>query len=308
VTERPWPVDQPAGQLALGLARQLADATARLAAAGVPSPRHDAEELAAHLLGCTRGELVAHEAVDPEVYAALVQRRAGREPLQHLTGAAYFRHLTLAVGPGVFLPRPETELVAGSAIDAARQVVTTSRRAPAVVDLGAGSGAIALSVATEVPEAVVHAVELTAAASCWLNRNRAALPDAVRARVHLHQADLSAALPEHDGAVDVVVSNPPYIPPGSLVRDPEVSRYDPPAALWGSGVDGLDAVRAVERAAGRLLRPGGVVVVEHADLQGESVPGVFAATGRWRDVRDHLDLAGRPRFVTAYRGADRPGR
>lgn len=304
MTERPG----PAAQLAHQLADQLADATARLAAAGVPSPRHDAEELAAHLLGCTRGELVTREAVAPAAYAALVARRAAREPLQHLTGASHFRHLTLAVGPGVFLPRPETELVAGRAIDAARQLLATSPGAPTVVDLGAGSGAIALSVATEVPEAVVHAVELTTEAFCWLTRNRSALPDAVRARVHLHQADLSAALPELDGAVDVVVSNPPYIPPGSIVRDPEVSRYDPPAALWGSGADGLDAVRAVERAAGRLLRPDGVVVVEHADLQWESVPAVFAATGRWRDVRDHLDLAGRPRFVTAYRGADRPGR
>jgi release factor glutamine methyltransferase len=304
VNDEPRPVDRPVDQLA----DQLADATARLATAGVPSPRHDAEELAAHLLGCTRGELVTQRAVDPEAYAALLRRRVAREPLQHLTGASYFRHLTLAVGPGVFLPRPETELVADSAIAAARQAAAAGGRAPVVVDLGAGSGAIAFSVAVEVPGAVVHAVELTAAAFQWLTRNRSVLPESVRTRVHLHQCDLATALPELDGAVDVVVSNPPYIPPGSVVRDPEVSEYDPPAALWGSGVDGLDDVRAVERAADRLLRPGAAVVVEHADLQGESAPAIFATTGRWRDVRDHRDLAGRPRFVTARRTPDLAGR
>ena len=270
----------------------VADATRLLAAAGVPSPRHDAEQLAAHVLRTARTELHTAPPASEEQRAAyddLVRRREAREPLQHLTGRAPFRYVEVAVGPGVFVPRPETELVAQVAVDEA------ARLHPArVVDLCTGSGAIALSVATEVAGARVHAVELDAAAHRWAVRNLSG------SGVDLRHGDMADAFGDLDGTVDVVVSNPPYIPVGAHVRDPEVAAHDPSLALW-SGEDGLDAMRVVERVAARLLRPGGLVVAEHADLQGESAPRVFTAAGRWSEVVDHRDLAGRPRYVTARR-------
>lgn len=273
------------------LRRAIARATERLAAAGVPSPRVDAEELAAFSLGVERRDLWRHAEVGA-CFAEYVGRRVAREPLQHITGRAHFRHLTLAVGPGVFVPRPETEVVTQAAIDAARAV----GRHPVVVDLGTGSGAIALSVATEVPGARVHAVEADPAAHAWAVRNLAG------SGVDLRLGDMADALGELDGAVDVVVSNPPYIPLGAAVRDPEVAAHDPAPALW-SGPDGLAAIRVVARVAAGLLRPGGVVVVEHADRQGESAPAVLAESGHFTDVRDHRDLAGRDRYLTATRAS-----
>ncbi len=276
------------------LQQNLDAATRRLGDAGVPSPRHDAETLAAHVLRIERGALWRQAEVGPgfePAFQELVVRRARREPLQHLTGAAYFRHAVLAVGPGVFVPRPETELVAGAAIDEAR---ARTGSAPVVVDLGCGSGAIAKSVADEVPSAVVHAVELADSAIPWARRNLAG------SRVTLHHADLAQALAELDGRVDVVVSNPPYIPLDGIPRDPEVRDHDPETALY-AGRDGLDVIRIIERAAARLLRAGGLVVVEHGDEQGTSAPAVFVASQIWSDVGDHQDLAGRPRFVTARR-------
>jgi release factor glutamine methyltransferase len=270
----------------------LAAATARLAEAGVASPRFDAEELAAFSLGIERRDLWRHDQVGPD-FESYVGRRAGREPLQHITGRAFFRHVALAVGPGVFVPRPETEVVAEAAIAAALRLP-----APVVVDLCTGSGAIALAVADEVPAAKVHAVEADPAAHRWAERN------CVGSGVDLRLGDMADAFRDLDGAVDVVVSNPPYIPVGAQVRDPEVAEHDPALALW-SGDDGLDAVRVVEQVAARLLRPGGTVVVEHADLQGETAPVVFAATGRWTDVRDHRDLADRDRYLTAVRAGRR---
>jgi release factor glutamine methyltransferase len=272
----------------------IAAAAERLTAAGVASPRHDAEVLAAHLLGVTRGELhLQPEPTDAFVreYDAAVRRRADREPLQHITGIAHFRHVTVRVGPGVFVPRPETELVAGAAIEAARKVVAAGRT-PVVADLFAGSGAIALAVADEVPAAQVHAVEADDGAVEWLRRN------AESTSVIVHHADVDGCLPEMDGRLDVVVANPPYIPTGATIRDPEVAAHDPAAALW-SGADGLDAMRVLERTAARLLRPGGLLIAEHADVQGDAAPGVFQQTSRWPNVEDHLDLAGRPRYVTA---------
>lgn len=283
------------------LRRLLDTATATLAAAGVPSPRHDAEALAAHVLGLRRSQLAQRDglaAADECTYHSLVRRRAAREPLQHLTGTAAFRHLEIAVGPGVFVPRPETEVLAGWVIDAVRAL-----RAPVVVDLCAGSGAVALAVAAEVPAARVHAVEVDPAAHAWAARNieRCGLAD----RVRLHLADASEALGELDATVDAVASNPPYIPLGSDPIDPEVRDHDPPLALW-SGGDGLAMVRVVAGAAVRLLRPGGVLAVEHADSQGETVPRLLREAGLWTDVRDHQDLAGRPRFTTARRGGGQP--
>ncbi len=285
----------------------LAAATGRLQRAGVASPRHDAEALLAVLLGCDRAELAARLLVgDPGLsdsqqarLEGWLVRRERREPLQHLIGSVGFRRVELAVGPGVFVPRPETEVLAGWAVEVAR--AARPDYAPVVVDLCTGSGAIAASVAAEAPQARVHAVELSEAAYAYAERNLAGTG------VDLRLGDIATAFPDLDGAVDVVVANPPYIPLEAYESvEPEVRDHDPAPALW-SGPDGLDAIRTVERVAARLLRPGGVVGCEHADAQAESAPRVFAATGRWSNVRDHADLAGRPRFVTARREAAKMG-
>lgn len=273
----------------------LRRARVRLAAAGVASPDFDAAELLAHVTGVRRASLVRSARVGPEDTAAfdeLVSRRAAREPLQHLTGLVGFRYLEIAVGPGVFVPRPETEVLAGWAVDAARAVAECGRR-PVVVDLCTGSGAIALAVATEVPQAQVHAVELDEPAHGWAARNLTG------SGVDLRQGDMADELRDLDGTVDVVVANPPYIPLDAYESvAPEARDHDPALALW-SGDDGLEAMRVVERVAARLLVGNGRVGAEHADVQGDSAPQVFSATGRWADVRDHRDLAGRPRFLTA---------
>ncbi|GAA4563360.1 peptide chain release factor N(5)-glutamine methyltransferase [Planotetraspora kaengkrachanensis] len=278
---------------------EIAHATARLAEAGVPSPRTDAEEIAAFVHGVSRGKL--HMVKDADFDALFwegIARREAREPLQHITGRAYFRYLSLEVGPGVFVPRPETEVVAGWAIDRLREMDVTS---PIVVDLGTGSGAIALSIAQEVALAQVHAVEIDPVAYVWAKKN---ILEHGQGRTSLHPEDLADCLPELDGRVDLVISNPPYIPPGAVPRDPEVRDYDPSRALYGSGDDGLDEVRAVERTARRLLRPGGFVAVEHADEQGNSVYWLFSEDNGWRDVRLRQDLTGRDRFVTARLNQD----
>ncbi len=267
----------------------LAAAAARLRDAGVASPEHDAAELLAHVLGTTRSRLPLVDAVPADrlgEYDELVGRRAAREPLQHLTGVAWFRHVELAVGPGVFVPRPETELLAGWAIEHATADSV-------VVDLCTGSGAIAKAVADEVPGAAVHAVELDEPAHRWAERNLAGTG------VDLRQGDFATAFDDLLGTVDVVTCNPPYIPLEAWESvAPEARDHDPHLALF-SGADGLDAIRVLERRAAQLLRPGGVLGFEHADVQGESAPAVLAATGRWTDVRDHADLAGRARFTTA---------
>ena len=266
-------------------------AAEQLREAGVPSPEHDAAELLAHVLGTDRPSLALVEdvsAADLATYDALVARREAREPLQHLTGVAWFRHVSLEVGPGVFTPRPETELLAGWAIEAARAL-----EAPVVVDLCTGSGAIARSVVDEVPAAVVHAVEADPAAHAWAARNLEGTG------VDLRQGDFAGAFDDLLGRVDVVVCNPPYVPLEAWESvAPEARDHDPHLALF-SGDDGLDAIRVLAVRAAELLRPGGVVGVEHADVQGESVPALFSATGRWAEVRDHPDLAGRARFTTA---------
>jgi release factor glutamine methyltransferase len=314
---------------------EIALAAARLAEAGVESPRAEAELIAAHVHGVRRTEL--HTVPDASFDARFwegIGRRAAREPLQHITGRAYFRYLELEVGPGVFVPRPETEVMTGWAIDRLREMDVAE---PVVVDLGTGSGAIALAIAQEVPRARAHAVEADPIARGWTEKNVARVASAApytRGRVTLHSADFTGAdftwadftgadftrsdltrsdltgahfarpgvaapgaLSELVGKADLVISNPPYIPLGATVP-PEVGEYDPPAALW-SGADGLDAIRAVERAARRLLRPGGMVAVEHGAPQGAAVYWVFCEEAGWRDTRNHKDLARRDRFVTA---------
>jgi release factor glutamine methyltransferase len=272
--------------------RQLRrEATDRLREAGVASPERDADELLAHVLGTGLGRLALVDEVTDEqraTYDALLDRRAAREPLQHLLGTAAFRHVELAVGPGVFVPRPETELLAGWAVDRARELPD-----PLVVDLCTGSGAIARAVADEVPGARVHAVELDADAHRWAELNLAGTD------VELRLGDMATAFDDLAGSVDVLTCNPPYIPLDAWESVAAEARdHDPHLALF-SGADGLDAVRVLARRAAVLLRPGGWVGAEHADVQGESAPGVFVATGRFEQVRDHRDLAGRPRYVTA---------
>ena len=273
------------------LLAEVAQATQRLADAGVPSPRFDAEELAAYVHGVRRGEL--HTVPDADFdarYWEAVARRENREPLQHITGRAFFRYLELQVGPGVFVPRPETESVVGWAIDAVRAMDVAE---PLIVDLCTGSGAIALALAQEVPRSRVHAVELDEGALYWTRKN------VEGSRVVLHQGDALTALPELNGQVDLVVSNPPYIPLTEWEYvAPEARDHDPQLALF-SGEDGLDTIRGIERTAHRLLRPGGVVVIEHADSQGGQVPWIFKEDAGWADAADHPDLNNRPRFTTA---------
>jgi release factor glutamine methyltransferase len=275
-------------------------ATTVLTAARVPSPDVDAELLVAHVLGVSRGRVQAMVVTGSQLDAEqrhqifeLVERRAAREPLQHLTGHAAFRSLELAVGPGVFVPRPETELVAQIAIDA---LLAVAGGAPTAVDLGTGSGAIALALATEVPHATVIAVENSPRAFIWARENVLAIG---ASNLRLVFADLADALPDLDGTLDVVVSNPPYIPLGAIPRDPEVRLHDPEHALYG-GDDGLDVVRAVSATARRLLRPGGTLVLEHGELQGADIRNLLTADG-WSAPVTTRDLLGRDRATTALR-------
>jgi release factor glutamine methyltransferase len=259
----------------------------------------DAELLLAHLLGVGRSRLLVLDRVSDDVatrFAALVGERADRVPLQHLTGRAPFRFLELAVGPGVFVPRPETEQLAGWALERLAGVA-----GPVVVDLGAGSGALALSIAHEHPGARVTAVERDAGAIEWTRHNAAERAAAGDTPVEIISGDMTdpQLLREVDGLVDLVVSNPPYVPDGARVPR-EVADHDPPLALWG-GPDGLDVVRGLLVTAARLLRPGAWLGIEHADQQGHSLPALVRAHGGFTDVEDHPDLAGRPRFTTAHR-------
>lgn len=262
----------------------------RLAAAGVASPEWDARQL------------IEHASTSGEPLEDLVRRRCNREPLQHILGVAYWRHLALAVGPGVFVPRPETELL----VDAALQVLSSSSAddaVPLVVDLCAGSGAVGLAIAQEMTMAclavAVHLVEAAPVAGEWLRRNAATvaamLPSAATVSVHI--ADLAAAPADLVGRIDVVTANPPYLPPSAPNRlDAETARHDPPLALWG-GTDGLAVIRRVIARAAELLRPGGTLAVEHDSSH--DLSGLFDAG--WMSAVRHNDLTGRPRFTVAVR-------
>lgn len=280
--------------------RLIEEAAEALAAAGVASPEVDATILLSYVTGIPWSMVKLRARPMPEQITAfrdLIAARSRRVPLQHLTGSAPFRHVDLEVGPGVFIPRPETELLAGWAIEEARRAIDDRTGGPVVVDLCTGSGAIALSLVREVSEARVHAVELDETAYAWAMRNLS------ESGVDLRIGDAADAFPDLNGTVDVVVANPPYIPLDAWESvAPEARDHDPELALW-SGQDGLDAIRAIEATAWRLLKPGGVVGIEHADAQGESAPDVFvSAEGHgWLDVVDNLDLADRPRYVTARR-------
>lgn len=268
----------------------LATASARLAAAGVPSPAADARILLGHVTGLSPiGLLVATEVDDAARvrFEELVAARCGGVPVQHLTGRAWFRNVELEVGPGVFIPRPETEQVAGAAILGARRIGS-----PLVVELCAGSGAISAAILDEVPGARLVAVEREAQAAVWLHRN---LPG----HAEVIEADMADTPARLNGLVDVVVANPPYVPWSARDQLPvDVRDHDPSAALFADD-DGMAAIRVVVAVAERLLRPGGLVVIEHGDDQASAVLSALGAAG-FTAATSHRDLAGRARFVTAH--------
>lgn len=288
------------------LSTVLRQATARLAAAGVATPRADVTALLALVLETDASEVHRLSllgrglpAQSAPRFASLLERRCRREPLQHLTGRAPFRRLEVEVGPGVFVPRPETEVVAGVAVDELRRRIDVGE-APTAVDLCTGSAAIALALADEAPGACVHAVELSDEALVWARRNveMTGLP------VSLHADDVTGDLPSLRalrGRVAVVVSNPPYIPPEAVPVDVEVAEHDPRMALYGGGIDGLEVPRAVVDAAAALLAEGGLLVMEHADVQSAALVEALSVDPRWREVTPHADLTGRPRLVSARR-------
>jgi release factor glutamine methyltransferase len=271
------------------IAAALAEATAKLAAAGVESPRVDAEWIAAHVLGVPRSR-IATATMTPtqaESFATLIDRRAERIPLQHLIGA-HFYGIDLDVGPGVFIPRPETELLVEWGL---ARLLTAD---PIVVDLCTGSGAIAIAVATERPDAAVYAVDFSEAALACVARNAGNLD----IRTRLADIRKGEGLDDIAGRVDLVLCNPPYVPEATRVPA-EVASHDPPAAVF-AGPDGLALMPAVVTTATRVLKPGGYVGIEHDDSHGEVVPQLLIAAG-FESVSDHRDLAGRPRFATARR-------
>ena len=260
------------------LADWLRGATERLGWAGVASPRVDAELLAAEWLGIERSALAGRsgEEIDPSGLEPLLVRRESREPLQHILGRAPFRHLMLAVGPGVFIPRPETELL----VDVALAHLRHHADPPLVVDLCSGSGALAVAVATELPGSRVVAVEREADALGWLRRN------ATGTQVFVVAGD--AADPELLAELR-----------GTVIIDVEVGA-DPAAAVFG-GADGLALLPQVIARAAEWLRPGGLFAMEHEASQGEVAPELLRMDGRWHAIADHRDLADRPRYVTATR-------
>jgi release factor glutamine methyltransferase len=264
-----------------------------LADAGVASPRADAELIAAHVLDVPRGKLMLTPLVDRQVVDAIgqyVHQRAKRIPLQHLLGWAAMGAVTLEVGPGVFVPRPETEQLLEWGL-----AFLKDRQNPIVVDLCTGSGALALAIAAERPDAEVHAVEVDRTALAWARRN---MEDSA-VRLHLGDVTDPGLFTELDARVDLVLCNPPYVPVGTVVP-PEVGEHDPFKAVF-SGTDGLTVIRHVVNLAARLLKPGGGVAIEHDDTQRESVPGLLSTRKVLTSVEDHDDLAGRPRFATAVR-------
>lgn len=276
----------------------ILDATRTLEAAGVATADVDAQELAAHLMGVSRTRLGLTPLVEEPFladYRALVDRRAQRIPLQHLTGSVQLGRATVAVGPGVFVPRPETESLLVWALHAIAGV-----ERPVVVDLCTGSGVLALAIAAERPDARVIGVERSSAALAWARRN-VTHAGAGRTTVELRGGDIfdERLLVDLEGLADLVTANPPYVPEGTAV-EPEVADHDPPEAVF-AGPDGLAVIRPLLSVAASLLKLGGVLAIEHDDSHGETVPALLRSRRVLTDVQDHTDLAGRPRFVTATR-------
>ncbi|GBE64237.1 release factor glutamine methyltransferase [Mycobacterium sp. MFM001] len=277
------------------LRHAIDSAAARLAEAGIDSARYDAEELAAYLAGTERGRLPLLDSPGDEFFAryqSVVAERSRRVPLQHLTGAVTFGPVTLNVGPGVFIPRPETEAM----LEWATGQRLSAR--PVIVDLCTGSGALAVALAHYYPSARVLGIDDSDAALDYARRNAAGTT------VQLLRADVTTPglLSELDGHVDLVVANPPYVPDNAEL-EPEVSQHDPPHAVFG-GPDGTTVIRAIVALAGRWLRPDGLFAVEHDDTTSTQTTELTSGTGLFDDVVAHTDLAGRPRFVTARRRSD----
>lgn len=279
------------------LRRAIDSAAAQLAEAGIDSARHDAERLAAHLAGTERGRLTLIESLDDDFfrhYRDVVSARSRRVPLQHLVGTQAFGPVLLQIGPGVFIPRPETEAMLAWA---------TAQQLPArsvIIDACTGSGALAVALARHRPQARIIGIDDADTALDYARRNVEGTP------VELLRADVTAPglLPELSGRVDLVISNPPYVPDGTIV-EPEVAQHDPPHAVFG-GPDGMTVIAALVGLAGRWLRPGGFFAVEHDDSTSRITVESIESTGLFEDIRARHDLAGRPRFVTARRrcGAD----
>ncbi len=288
----------------------LISGTQRLTVAGIESARTDAELLLCHVLGVSRGKLLTVEPLDFDqrmAYEKLLSKRMSRTPLQHLTGIAPFRYMSLAIGAGALVPRPETEIVVEAAIRWVREHVTSR---PLLLDLCSGAAPIALALATELDHVDVVAIEKFPEAQVWGRRNAEALSETVSARdntITLVDGDVCdlAFMQQFDGRASVVISNPPYIPNGMVPRDPEVALHDPHEALFG-GVDGLDIVRGILDTAAMVLQDNALLVIEHADAQGEAagelgVPAVVRAHGAFEHVSDFNDLTARPRYTTAVR-------
>jgi release factor glutamine methyltransferase len=280
------------------VAEVLSDASSKLLEAGVTSAKVDAELLASHTLGITRSDLALLVATNQEFPAAelasfeiALARRVSREPLQHITGIAPFRHLEILVGPGVFTPRPETEQLVSYALEK-----ISGKQKPLIVDLCSGSGAIAISLATEVAGSQVFAVELSNEAFAFLLQNAARNG---LSQANLRNEDLQHSLTELDGLVDLVISNPPYIPNDAIPIDLEVQLHEPSMSLYG-GVDGLDVVRQISVRAMELMKPGGVLVMEHADTQSRAIGELLLAEG-WLQVEARADLAGKDRMISALK-------
>lgn len=270
------------------VAALLADGSARLGSAA------EARILLAHATGVEPSRLALLPTVEDQAataYARLIERRAGGEPVQYLTGRAWFRTVEVQVAPGVFIPRPETEVMTGWAIDRLRELPGE----PVVVELCAGSGAISAAIAAERPGCRQYAVELSAVAARMAERNLAGTG------VALVEGDMADAFTDLDGTVDLVIANPPYIPLEAWEQvAADVRDHEPELALF-SGADGLDALTVVAGVATRLLRPGGLVCAEHAEVQSDSAVAVLARAGAFASIADHSDYNDRPRFVTAVR-------
>lgn len=303
-----WPV-LPTTNSELGPTRALTTwlraSAQQLEDHGVPSPRADAEVLAASVLDLDRGELLRRVALGEHLpagreaaYQDLIDERSRRLPLQHLTGYADFAGMRLRVGPGVFVPRFETEVM----VEKVAVVLLTSDAAtPVVVDLCTGSAAIALALKQRVPGARVYGVELDPAAHAWamLNKEQTGLD------VEIHLADARTALPQLDGIVDLVTCNPPYVPLGAVPLDPEVRDHDPHLALYGGSADGLGLPRQMAHRATALLSAGGLLAMEHSETQGQELLAELSGSGLWSRVWDEPDLTGRPRTTYAVRAESR---
>jgi release factor glutamine methyltransferase len=278
------------------ISEALESATDKLTSAGVTSPSVDAELLGCFVLGIERSELTMlslREELFPEdkivQFETSVARRVKREPLQHITGLAPFRHLELHVGPGVFIPRPETEQLVELAIESIKKI-----EKPLVVDLCSGSGAIAISLATELEGSRVFSVELSEQAFEFLSNNYQKYGlDTKSAK----NEDLANAFDELEAQVDLVISNPPYIPDSAVPVDLEVQLHEPSLALYG-GEDGLDVIRRISDRALYLLKPSGLLLLEHADTQAQAISQLLLNQG-WQEVISSQDLAGKDRMISA---------